>query len=81
MDWIQFTTFIIIVIGIFFYVRSETKEWRREHKEDMENKDRNLAEWRKEHREDIAKMDAKIDKIDEKWERLFSLFVTQLQKK
>jgi hypothetical protein len=29
----------------------------------------------KNHRQDLAKMDAKIDKIDSKWESLFKLFV------
>ena len=29
----------------------------------------------KNHRQDIAKIDAKIDKIDSKWENLFKLFV------
>ena len=57
MQWTQFAIFIVTMAGMFAYVRSENKEWRREHKED------------------IAKMDAKIDKIDSKWENLFKLFV------
>jgi hypothetical protein len=72
-------TIITMGVGCFFSIKSALKEWRREHKEDMAKKDENLAEWRKEHKEDLAKMDAKIDKMDEKWERLFSLFVTQIK--
>jgi hypothetical protein len=45
-----------------------------------------ISYWRKEHREDLQKIDDKIDKLDakweanlkhmdDKWERLFSLFV------
>lgn len=35
----------------------------------------------REHKEDIAKMDAKIDKMDAKWEKLFNLFVELKLKK
>jgi hypothetical protein len=63
------------VVCFFFYKLNEKtiREWREEHSKQM-------LEWREEHRQDIAKIDIKIDKMDEKWERLFSLFVAQLQK-
>jgi hypothetical protein len=61
MDWTQTITIIGTIAGLVFYMRKE-------HREDVKTMDAN-------HREDVKNMDASMQRMDDKWAKLFGLFV------
>lgn len=63
-------TNITLICAVYRFNKNDTKEWRKEHREDIQKMD-----------EKINKMDEKWDNIiqrmDEKWERLFERLLIQ----
>ena len=81
----------VAVFGILISLLLSMKEWRKEHREDIQRTEASMKEWRKEHKEDIQKMDTNIKLMDAKWdanltlwdakwERLITLFIEQGKK-
>ena len=58
-------------VGVFAILISlllSMREWRKEHREDIQRTDASVREWRKEHKEDIQKMDDGIKLMETKWD-------------
>ena len=86
MDWIQFFTLMITIIGstlaFYRFIHTEVKETfnkiderisRMEvhHREDLHKMDEKIDKMDENHRTDLKKMDERLEKMDQKWERLF----------
>lgn len=61
MDLVQFLTIIGTIAASYYMIRRDIKM--------------DMIQMQTIHREDIQRMDAAIIRMDEKWEKLFSLFV------
>jgi len=83
----ELLTLISIGIGIFAILISlllSMREWRKEHREDIQNMDKKIdimeTKWDANLKNMDAKWDANLMHWDAKWERLITLFIEQGKK-